>query len=147
MCIKSSHVTNKVHSLLFVQFVLGRVVAVDWVVPKSQYEEAKLASEQDSDGDDDSDEVQSSCSADEHKSLTEQLDEDGPADDDDIVASEDDNVTSGSGAEESDEPVSEQSEDEEKVENFAEDKVKPSEHKKKLKNDVAEGRTIFIRYT
>ena len=140
---------SKVHSLLFVSFVLGRVVAVDWVVPKSQYEEAKLASEQNSDADDDSDEIQSSCSADEQKSLTEQLDEDGPADDDDddIVASEDDNVTSGSGAEESDEPVSEQSEDDEKVENFAEDKVKPSEHKKKLKNDVAEGRTIFIRYT
>ena len=127
------------------------MVAVDWVVPKSQYEEAKLASEQDSDVDDDSDEVQSSCSADEQKSLTEQLDEDGSADDDDdddddIVASEDDNVTSGSGAEESNEPVSEQSEDKEKIENFAKDKVKPSEHKKKLKNDVAEGRTIFIRY-
>ena len=39
--------------------VLGRVVAVNWVVPKTQYEEAKLVNVEDSSADD-HDEVQSS---------------------------------------------------------------------------------------
>ena len=126
---------------LYTTFI-GRVVAVDWVVPKTQYEEAKLASVQDSDVDD-SDEVQSSCSSDAQNSDKEQSDQEGQASDDDDVVSEDDIATC-SDAEKSDEPMSKQSEDEEKEEN-TEDKLITSDHKRKWTNDVAEGRTIFIR--
>ena len=122
---------------------IGRVVAVDWVVPKTQYEEAKLASVQDSDVDD-SDEVQSSCSSDAQNSDKEQSDQEGQASDDDDVVSEDDIATC-SDAEDSDEPISKQSEDEEKEENYTEGKLITSGRKKKWTNDVAEGRTIFIR--
>lgn len=124
--------------------ILGRVVAVDWVVPKTQYEEAKLASVQESDADV-SDEVQSSCSTDEQQSTIEQSDQEDQASDDDNVVSKSDGVTVCSDAEDSDGPTSEQDEDEEKEENFTENKGKTSNHKKKLTNDVAEGRTIFIR--
>ena len=129
--------------------VLGRVVAVDWVVPKTQYEEAKLASVEDS-GTDDRDEVQNS---DEQQSITEQSDEEGQASDDDDVVSGDD-VTACSDEVNSEETLSEQSKDEgenedesegnETEENFVE-KVKIPHHKKKSTNDVTEGRTVFIR--
>ena len=117
-------------------------------MPKCQYEEAKLASVQDSDADDGGDEIQNSHSADEQKSITEQSGQEDQADDvdDDDISSEDDDAASYSDAEDSDKPISEQSEDDEKSEKLAEDKVKTSHRKKKIKNDVAEGRTIFIRY-
>ena len=122
------------------------MVAVDWVVPKSQYEEAKLASVQDSD-EDNSDEVQSSHSADEWNSITEQSDQEGQANDDnDDIGPEDDDAASCSDTEDSDKPINEQGEDDEKAENLAEDKAKTLHRKKKMKNDVVEGRTIFIRY-
>ena len=131
--------------------VLGRVVAVDWVVPKTQYEEAKLTSVEDS-GIDDHDEVQNS---DEQQSITEQSNEEGQASDDDVVSGDD--VTACSDEVNSEETPSEQSKDEgenddesednnETEENFAE-KVKIPHHKKKSTNDVTEGRTVFIRYT
>ena len=130
---------------------LGRVVAVDWVVPKTQYEEAKLSSVQDSDADD-HDEVQSSSSTDEQQSTAEQSDQDQTSVSN--VVSEDDITTFSDDAVDKEETMSEQSEDEEESEyeckrNEMEDfTIKEKSHrKKKVTNDVTEGRTVFIRYT
>ena len=133
--------------------VLGRLVAVDWVVPKTQYEEAKVANVEDS-GADDHNEVQSSSSSDEQQSITEQSNQEGQARDDDVVSGDD--VKACSDEVNSEGTLSEQSIDEgesddesegnETEENFTE-KVKIPHHKKKVTNDVTEGRTVFIRYT
>ena len=118
------------------------------MVPKTQYEEAKLTSVEDS-GNDDHDDVQSSCSTDEQQSITEQSDQEGQASDDDG-----EDVTTCSDKPNSEGTLSEQSNDEGEIdnewesnkteENFTE-KVMIPHHKKKLTNDVTEGRTVFIR--
>ena len=98
-----------------------------------------------------SDEVQSSYSNDEQQSTDEQSDQEGKASDDDNITSEDDkdNDMGCSDTVDSEVSINEQSEDEdreEKKEKFIEVKVRTPHLKKNLKNDVAEGRTIFIRY-
>ena len=137
---------NMIIELHIYGIILGRVVAVDRVVPKAQYEEAKLVSTQDSGVDDDSDEGQSSI--DEQQPVSEHSDQEATGSDDD---NENDvtphDTLNGDRTEQSEGDDEEPSEDEEKEENFTKGKVRTLPHKKKTTNDVAEGRTVFIRYT
>ena len=149
----SMYMQNMIIGLLHMYgTILGRVVAVDRVVPKAQYEEAKLVSTHDNGVDDDSDEGQSSV---DEQLVSEHSDREGTGSDDDNEDDDnEDDVTphdtlNSDGTEQSEGDDKEQSEDEdeEKEENFTKGKVRTLPHKKKTTNDVAEGRTVFIRYT
>ena len=119
------------------------------MVPKTQYEEAKLTSVEDS-GNDDHDDDQSSCSTDEQQSITKQSNQEGQTSDDDG-----DDVTTCSDKLNSEGTLSEESNDESESDDECEgneteekltEKITIPHHKKKLTNDVTEGRTVFIRY-
>ena len=114
------------------------------MVPKTQYEEAKLTSVEDSGNDD-----QSSCSTDEQQSITKQSDQEGQTSDEDG-----NDVTTCSDKPNSEGTLSEESNDENESDDECEgneteekltEKVTIPHHMKKLTNDVTEGRTVFIR--
>merc|ERR1719259_695569 len=136
--------------------IMGRKVAVDWAVPKKQFQTnavaaPKLSAERDSaiemeeDDDDDendeeSDDEEEEEEADDSGSEDMKVDQDNNDDDDDDDDGEDEEDDDDDGVDEGDSQASASS----KIDNFDRDEW---ERKKKVESgrDVEEGRTVFLR--
>ncbi|XP_065897360.1 RNA-binding protein 28-like [Dysidea avara] len=143
------------------QEIQGRVVAVDWVVPKSQYEEAKLVGVQDDspeeegDQDDQEDNDEDPASSDQQEDQqSDQGDQHSDqeiqqSDQEDQLSDQEDNtsdvMSEDVGSDDDDDVNDEEDEDNDMLTDHDKSKPRTPSHKRKLTNDVSEGRTVFIR--
>ena len=141
--------------------ITGRVVAVDWVVPKSQYEEAKLVGVQDDspeeegDQDDQEDNDEDPASSDQQEDQqSDQGDQHSDqeiqqSDQEDQLSDQEDNtsdvMSEDVGSDDDDDVNDEEDEDNDMLTDHDKSKPRTPSHKRKLTNDVSEGRTVFIR--